>query len=144
MKITSIDDAVRSGPFRRYSRFRSALLNELYGSTYESSEHIDADLIQKLVDTGNTVETLQEFLNLLLNPHLGRIEYKEFVIDTPNQAAINELKAMVNPYWKHKGTLIEPIEFKGKSPVKYRVVAYDDLIVHLKTRYNTISVAVAI
>jgi hypothetical protein len=144
MKIISIEDAVRSGPFRRFSRFRQALLAELYGEQFKSepSNHSDQDLIQKLIDNGDTFETLQGYLNLLLNPALKYIEYKEFIIGPYDQAGVDELKAMVAPYLNHKGTLIEPIEFKGKTPIKYRVVAYDDLIDQLKARYSTVTVAV--
>jgi hypothetical protein len=153
IKITSMEDAVKYGPFRRYSRFRNDLLEALGarglqlqdrdGRRLESSLSTDEEIIQRLINNGDTTETLQGFLDLLLNPALKYITYKEFVIGTPDQAAIDELKALVQPYLLHKGTLLEPIVFSGKVPNTYRVVAYDDLIQILKARYQTITVAVA-
>ena len=130
MKLTSIEDAVRSGPFRRFSRFRQALLIKLYGENFkhEPHDHTDDQLISVLNNHAEPLEALQGYLNLLLNPALAYINYKEFIIDTPDQASIDELKTLCNPFWMHKGTMIEPIEFKGRTPIKYRVVAYDALI----------------
>jgi hypothetical protein len=144
IKLNSIEDAVRSGPFRRFSGYRGALLAELYGGDgkHEASSHTDDDLIQAIINQGNGLKELQAYLDLLTNPALRFITYKEFVIGTPDDASRDELKKIVEPYRLHKGTLIEPIEFKGKTPIKYRVVAYDDLIALLKARYSTISVAV--
>lgn len=144
MKLNSIEEAVRSGPFRRFSRFRQALLIELYGADFkhEPHDHTDDQLIAALNNHAEPLESLQGYLDLLLNPALAHIKYKEFIISTPDQASIDELKNMVKPFWMHKGTMIEPIDFKGKTPLKYRVVAYDDLINQLKARYNTVTVAV--
>lgn len=141
MKITSIEHAVRSGPFRRFSRFRVELVKHLYSERVERSDQTDDDLIAR-INAESSLENLQGFLDLLINPALAFIEYKEFVIATPDQAAQDELKKMVAPFWMHKGTLIEPIEFKGKAPIKFRVVAYDHLITRLKALYSTVPVAV--
>lgn len=140
IKLTSIEDAVRSGPFRRFSRLRAALLKELYCDDTEQSGHTDDALIAKLT-ADISLDNLQRFLDLLMNPALAYIKYREFIISTPTQADVDELKGYLRPYIvrpgvMHKGTMIEPIAFKGRSPIEFRVVAYDDLIPLLTARYS--------
>lgn len=152
MKFTSIENAVSNGPFNRFSRFRDGLLLAvgvegisyvvINGKVLETSTHSNADLVREVEERGFALADLQYIYDVTMNPAIASIEYKEFVIGTPDVAAVDELKAMVEPFRLHKGTLIEPIEFKGKQAIKYRVVAYDDLITQLKTRYATVTVAV--
>ena len=152
MKIKSIEEAVRSGPFKRFSRYRENLLSAwaasfpnhvlVNGRVYEASTHTDDDLINELNSLGFTVADLQYIVDVANNPAIKDIKYKEFTITTATQADRDELKAMVEPYLKHKGTLIEPIYFNGKQPFNYRVVAYDDLITQLQNRYMTMTINV--
>jgi hypothetical protein len=152
MKITNIEEAIRKGPFNRFSRYRESLLvavdssvaNHVFvnGHVLEASSHTDVDLIREVHDKGLTIANLQYIVDLMDNPALANIKYKEFVISTPDDAAREELKNMVEPYRLHKGTLIEPIYFNGRIPIQYRVVAYDDLINLLRARYQTTTINV--
>jgi len=147
MKIKSIEEAVHSGPFNRYSKYRDVLIDlvdpehtsqvELSaGRWFEHSLHADVDMIQKIIDTGNTVESIQEVYELVRNPARRFLVYSAFNIPTPDAQAVAELKQLVEPFLMHKGTLIEPVKFEGKKPIVYRVVAYDDLIPILVDKYQ--------